>query len=139
MNDTQTVLQAARMIRPYLPELLEVSAANEIAQHLDPILRQTSHSEADAQAVLAILESTDITQEWLRLSLEEHRSPDDILKILWTYQPLPGKSGAIASPRYRCPVSSCHQHWYRRHLEDTIPNCPIHGVQMVRDSKVTLT
>jgi hypothetical protein len=41
----------------------------------------------------------------------------------------------VESPRYRCPVASCHQLWYRHDLEEPIPQCPIHYLPLVRDSK----
>lgn len=52
------------------------------------------------------------------------------------YTPLAGSESRIESPRYRCPVASCHQTWYRHSSDEAIPHCPIHDVVMVRDSKV---
>jgi hypothetical protein len=52
------------------------------------------------------------------------------------YPPLTGSASRVESPRYRCPVASCHQIWYRHGLEETIPHCPIHDLQLVRDSKI---
>ena len=53
-----------------------------------------------------------------------------------SYSPLTGSSSRVESPRYRCPVVSCHQTWYRHEAEEAIPHCPIHDVVMIRDSKV---
>ena len=52
------------------------------------------------------------------------------------YTPLVGSQSRVESPRYRCPVASCHQIWYRHSSDEEIPHCPIHDVVMVRDSKV---
>jgi hypothetical protein len=52
------------------------------------------------------------------------------------YSPLTGSDSRVESPRYRCPVVSCHQIWYRHGAEEAIPHCPIHDVVLVRDSKV---
>ncbi|QQE63904.1 hypothetical protein GFS31_05750 [Leptolyngbya sp. BL0902] len=52
------------------------------------------------------------------------------------YSPLVGSESRVESPRYRCPVASCHQTWYRHSNDEAIPHCPIHDVVMVRDSKV---
>ncbi len=52
------------------------------------------------------------------------------------YSPLSGSSSRVESPRYRCPVASCHQVWYRHQASDAIPHCPIHDLALVRDSKV---
>lgn len=51
------------------------------------------------------------------------------------YPPLVGSTSRVESPRYRCPVASCHQIWHRHDLGETTPHCPIHDLQMVRDSK----
>ncbi|MBD2425117.1 hypothetical protein [Phormidium sp. FACHB-1136] len=53
-----------------------------------------------------------------------------------SYTPLAGSESRVESPRYRCPVASCHQTWYRHIVDEAIPHCPIHDVVMVRDSKV---
>ncbi len=51
------------------------------------------------------------------------------------YPPLVGSTSRVESPRYRCPVASCHQVWYRHDPEEPIPHCPIHDLLLVRDSK----
>ncbi len=53
-----------------------------------------------------------------------------------SYSPLVGSASRVESPRYRCPVVSCHQVWYRHGADEEIPHCPIHDLAMVRDSKV---
>ncbi|MEB3290349.1 MAG: hypothetical protein VKI82_10565 [Leptolyngbya sp.] len=53
-----------------------------------------------------------------------------------SYTPLVGSASRVESPRYRCPVASCHQTWYRHSSDEAIPHCPIHDVVMIRDSKV---
>lgn len=62
--------------------------------------------------------------------------PDQDLPVHDGYTPLVGSESRVESPRYRCPVASCHQIWYRHSSEEDIPHCPIHDVVMVRDSKV---
>lgn len=51
------------------------------------------------------------------------------------YSPLMGSPSQVESPRYRCPVASCHQQWHRHATDDPIPHCPIHDLALVRDSK----
>ncbi|MEL6397629.1 MAG: hypothetical protein AAFR26_00920 [Cyanobacteria bacterium J06626_4] len=135
MTSPADVLQAAREIRPYLSELLTHPDAEIMAQRLDLSLRTAADSEAQSTGILNVLSSAEPTREWVRLYLEDRQPAAAILPIIRTYQPLPGKAGVVASPRYVCPVASCHQVWYRRQAADDIPNCPIHGVQMVRESK----
>lgn len=139
MNSSAHVLQAAREIRPYLPELLMSAEANSLALRLEQAIAAAQQDEAQQVTILALLSEAESTREWTRLFLEEGKPAAEILQIIRTYHPLPGKTGAIASPRYRCPVASCHQTWYRREVEAAIPDCPIHGVKLVRDSKVQVS
>lgn len=136
MSSPNDILQAARDIRPYLRDLLPQPDADIADKRLELILYTSGDDQARSQDVLALLSTVDTTQEWLRLYLDEQRPATEILAIIRTYHPLPGKAGAITSPRYCCPVASCHQTWYRRDAEATIPDCPIHGVKLVRESKV---
>lgn len=129
------VLKAAQAIRPYLAELLGEAEGQAIAHRIDMLLSANGDLYAQKVEVWQVLAATEPTREWLRLYLEEQQPVTQILDIIRTYQPLPGKAGKVVSPRYRCPVASCHQIWYRREMSAEIPNCPIHGVKMVRESK----
>jgi len=136
MTSPSDVVQAAQAIRPYLSELLSHSDAAMVAHRLDLALSATSEASTQREELLTILSASETTGEWLRLYLEGQHATADILNIIRTYHPLPGKTGVVASPRYRCPVASCHQTWYRRDTGMEIPDCPIHGIKMVRESKV---
>lgn len=68
--------------------------------------------------------------------MPSNSSQTDISDDNQRYTPLSGSKSQVESPRYRCPVASCHQVWYRPTAIEQIPPCPIHDVQMVRDSKV---
>ena len=72
----------------------------------------------------------------LEIGMESKPSDDITSEATQGYHPLTGSASRIESPRYRCPVAGCHQTWYRHQAEAAIPQCPIHHVQMVRDSKV---
>ncbi len=136
MTSSPDVLQAAQAIRPYLAELLDRPDADAMGHRLELALSATADSTTQQAEVHRVLSLAEPTREWLRLYLEEQKSATEILGIIRTYQPLPGKAGTVESPRYVCPVASCHQTWYRREAEAAVPNCPIHGIQMVRESKV---
>ena len=129
------LLKAAHQIRPFIPELLDAAIAQRVSQQLESLL-STAVSEPDVdQQILTLLAEHETTREWLRLYVEENYPADAILKVIRTYSPLPETRHSVESPRYLCPVASCHQTWYRRDREQVIPNCPIHDVQLVRDSK----
>lgn len=136
MTTSPDILQAAQAIRPYLTELLERPDANAMSDRLESALSDTANATTQQAEIRRVLSVAEPTREWLRLYLEEQKPAAEILRIIRTYQPLPGKAGVVESPRYRCPVASCHQTWYRRDASAVVPNCPIHGIQMVRESKV---
>lgn len=136
MTSSPDVLQAAQAIRPYLAELLERPDADAISHRLELALSATANSTTQQAEIRRVLSVAEPTREWLRLYLEEQKPAAEILSLIRTYHPLPGKAGTVESPRYRCPVASCHQTWYRREASAAVPNCPIHGIQMVRESKV---
>ena len=126
---------AARDIPPYIPELLDASSAQSVSEQLDSLLATTVPGQDIDNQILALLDDHAATREWLRLYVEEDYPADAILKVMKTYSPLPGNVHMVESPRYLCPVASCHQTWYRRDRDQVIPNCPIHDVQLIRDSK----
>lgn len=134
MYSPDDIFRAAHAIRPYLGALVTAAEAQAIDRQLDILIRQSSETNA-AHKLLALLTEHDTTQEWIRLLLEEHHPVETILKIIRTYHPLPGNLGTIESPRYICPIASCHQDWYRRSVEQAIPKCPVHDVPLIRASK----
>ena len=99
------------------------------------ILLEAQGNTVSEEKLLGLLQQAEMTREWLRLYLEEQRPADTILPMLRTYYPLTAKSSKIESPKYVCPVASCHRDWYRQAVDQAIPHCPIHDVVMVRDSK----
>lgn len=144
------IVRTAQEIRPYLMKLLEAPNAQRVDQQLAQLLSQSSDplgmasaiapqptatQQAITQQIVDVLSQQESTREWLRLALEERYPAETILRTLWTYHPLSSREHSIESPRYRCPVASCHQEWHRRSPEASIPKCPIHHLQMVRDSK----
>ena len=135
MTSSPDVLQAAKAIRPYLADLLELPDANTMSDRLELALNAVTDTATQQAEISRVLSLAEPTREWLRLYLEEQKPAAEILAIIRTYHPLPGKAGVVTSPRYRCPVASCNQTWYRREVGAEVPNCPIHGIQMVRESK----
>jgi hypothetical protein len=130
-------LDAAQAIRPYLMDLLEVPygpingpSTGECYSNL------MARPPADEEKLLALLQQEAMTREWLRLYLKGQRPAETILPIIRTYHPLTAKTSTVQSPKYVCPVASCHRDWYRQTVDQAIPHCPIHNVPLVRDSKV---
>ncbi|NJN22634.1 MAG: hypothetical protein HC812_17490 [Leptolyngbya sp. RL_3_1] len=135
MYSANAVFDAAQAIRPYLTDLLAVPMAQSMDRQLAMLLEPDGRVSRD-EKLLDLLQQEAMTREWLRLYVEEQRPADQILPILRTYYPLLAKTSKIQSPRYVCPVASCHRDWYRQTVAQAIPHCPIHDVPLVRDSKV---
>ncbi|HEY9877896.1 MAG TPA: hypothetical protein V6D29_05535 [Leptolyngbyaceae cyanobacterium] len=134
MYSADEIVKTAQEIRPYLPQLLDAPSAQQVDSQLAQLLVRSQDAPA-TQQIVELLTQREPTREWMRLSLEEHYPVETIFKTLRTYHPLSGSDNSIESPRYICTVASCHQSWYRRDQSVGIPRCPIHDVQMVRDSK----
>jgi hypothetical protein len=128
------ICRAARAIQPHLDQLLELPHAQNISQQIDHMLANRETPDMGAQ-LLKLLQTEELTRQWVHYFLDEQMDADSILALIRTYHPLTKGDGAIASPRYCCPVASCHREWYRRSLEETIPTCPIHNLTLVRASK----
>jgi len=135
MYSLEQLLNAAQAVRPYLPQLLDAPTAQALDQQL-ATLTQAATTTGNGEALWAAIATQDPLRTWLRFYLEQGYSPEASLEAVRTYQPLPASPHAVASPRYRCPVANCHHAWYRRSQTEAIPQCPIHGVTLVRDSKV---
>jgi hypothetical protein len=135
MSSANAVFDAAQAIRPYLTDLLEVPMAQSMDRQLAMLLEPDGKTVSD-EKLLALLQQEAMTREWLRLYLKGQRPADTILPIIRTYHPLMAKTSTVQSPRYVCPVASCHRDWYRQTVDQAIPHCPIHNVPLVRASKV---
>ena len=128
------IFRVARAIQPHLDQLLELPHAQNIGQQIDHMLANSETPDMGAQ-LLKLLQTEELTWQWVHYFLDEQMDADSILALIRTYHPLTTGDGAIASPRYSCPVASCHREWYRRSLEESIPTCPIHNLTLVRASK----
>ena len=128
------IVNAAQAIRPYLLELLDAPQAQRIEKKLENFLCGAALESDSYTQLNTILLEHEATREWLRLYLEEDYTADIILDTLRIYYPLRGVMRPMKSPRYICPVEFCHQDWYRQDLDDAIPKCPVHDLQLIIDS-----
>ncbi|ASC71316.1 hypothetical protein XM38_022680 [Halomicronema hongdechloris C2206] len=135
MYSLEQLLKAVQALRPYLPQLLEAPTAQALDTQL-VALAQAATNTGNGRELWAAIASHDPLRVWVIFYLEHGYDPEASLEAVRTYQPLPSSSHAVTSPRYRCPVANCHHAWYRRSQTEAIPQCPIHGVALVRDSKV---
>lgn len=124
MIKVEDVFEAARTIRPLLPELLGPDAAVWDAELAGFLSRATSGEKVD-NLILDLLRKDERTRNWTREFLKPNSGQD-----LRVYAPWPGSSNPIKPLQYRCPENDFV--WYRRDAGSEIPSCPTHGLALVQ-------
>ncbi len=114
---SEDVLEGARAIRPYLPDLLGETAAECDRQLADLLAQAQQHQAVDTQ-ILTLLKGNPKTLQWLK----EFLATPAISK---GFERLPGSSGAVSAPKYVCPQGDYV--WYQRSAGIPVPTCPTHG------------
>lgn len=112
----EAILESARSIRPYLPELTGVGA-DCVDRQLAELLAKANAGESVHIEILDLLKSDPATRAWTA----EFLSPQPVSK---GFVRLPGNSGAVAAQKYACPQGDYI--WYRRSVSIPIPVCPTH-------------
>jgi hypothetical protein len=127
------VQEAARCVRPYLPELIGPDAAKVDAQ-LAELLVAAAQGEDVAMELRAALESYEGTRAFLEAVLEnapEYLPPQLQSSALKTsYSGLPGDIQPVEADKYRCPKLNDYV-WYRPSVGVPVPECPTCHVLLV--------
>lgn len=116
MFKPEDVLEGARSIRPYLPELLGADF-EQVDQQLADLLEQAKAGQQVDRQLLEILKSRPKTRNWTA----EFLSSEQVSK---GYQCPPGRAGAVSAPKYICPEGDYI--WYQRSAGTSAPACPTH-------------
>lgn len=114
--DPEEMLECARSIRPFLPELLASEAEQFDLQLAEFLAQAKTGQQVDAQ-ILALLKSHPKTKQWSA----EFLSPKQVPK---GFDRLPGNMGSVSAQKYVCPQGDYV--WYRRSVGIPIPVCPSH-------------
>lgn len=115
--DPEKILDCARSIRPYLPELVGTEAETVDRQLADLLAQARVGDSVDAE-ILALLKRIPNTRNWAA----EFLAPEQFSK---GFERLPGSSGAISAQKFVCPYGDYV--WYRRSAGIPVPTCPTHG------------
>ena len=117
------VLEAARTLRPVLPQLLDAEAAEAVDRQLAQWLNQTDLDEnTQVDRLLEILESHTQTQTWWNNFLENNTA------IQKSYSGLAGDPSLQSATKYVCPHNDYT--WYRED-NSPIPLCPTHLIDLI--------
>jgi hypothetical protein len=120
--EEQEVLNAARAIRPHLPDLVGDDAV-EVDGQLQHLLARSEAGETVKIAILRVLSQRNATRQWA----------NDLLKVPQrdrSYEGLPGKVQMVSVPRYICPKGDGTP-WYRFSVGDQVPLCPNHRIPLI--------
>ena len=127
------VLEAARAIRWYLPELVG-PAAEEVDRQLAEALAATAGGEDAKRRVRVVLDGHEGTRAFLSAVLDdapEYRPPQvrSGSSRGAGYSPLPGPPGPIDADKFCCPCGDYV--WYRQEVGVPVPACKTHHRALV--------
>jgi len=126
----EPLLDVARSIRPYLPELLG-DRAEECDRQLARLLSDAAAGADVSPAIAEVLAEHPPALDWAARVLEDdlHRPPD-LQPYAERSIDLPGEARPVHARRYECPVDGNYV-WWRRSVGVPVRSCPEHGVQLV--------
>lgn len=111
------ILEGARTIRPYLPDLLRPADADFVDRDLAELLAMARAGQRVGSQITDVLSSRQPTREWMRRYLAGQFVP---------YSGPPGSpSPHPALKKCVCPQGDFV--WYQRSVGQTPPPCPTHG------------
>jgi hypothetical protein len=123
MYQPADILEAAKTIRPFLPELLEQNAT-EMDRQLALLIARCQADERQENQIAELLASQDATREWMAAFLDA----DSLREATRGFNPLPGFA-ALGASKYVCPEGDYI--WHHLDISDPIPLCPTHQLPLV--------
>ena len=126
MYTSEDILEAIRVIRLYLPDLLGAEALT-VDRALAELLARAESGEAVDNSILELLAQSDATREWTRQFLKDKFPPP----VMRSYDPLAGPVSRIDANTFVCSVDGCGSVWYRPKAGMFPPNCKIHQIPLV--------
>lgn len=123
MYQPEDILETARAIRPYLPQLLHPTPAANLDQRLGDLLAEAEQNPSIPLLVLKQLREHSTTREWAENFLRDQQFADQHRG----YNPLVGEH-TVNPAKFICP--QCSYTWSREANEE-IPLCPTDLVSLV--------
>jgi hypothetical protein len=135
-DDEQGMLKAARVIRPYLPELVGPEA-KQLDGQIAELLARAGTDDRVTMSLRSLLDQHEATRDFLAEVLADaprclppDLQPDSLRIRDPGMQPLPGPVGPVYADLYRCPDGDFE--FYQLAVDDPIPPCPTHGPGLIR-------
>lgn len=126
MYTAEDVLEAARLIQPYLPDLLGTEA-EAVDRALAALLAKAATGEAVENPILELLAERDPTREWAQQFLIDKMPPP----VMRAYDPLADSQSVINANTFVCTVPACPRIWHRPKAGIAPPVCPEHKIPLV--------
>ncbi|MFG2045487.1 hypothetical protein [Dactylosporangium sp. NPDC048998] len=134
------ILEVARSIRPYLPELAGPAAA-DLDRALVALIRAAADGQDPTDRILALLASSPATHAWAAAVLaDDEQLPPEVRQLRSRAAPPEGGYAALPNPhggdvvlaqQYICPVDGAFA-WWRISAGDPVRACPDHPDQPLR-------
>lgn len=128
----EVVLDVARLVRFYLPDLVGVEAVSYDAR-LRQLLEQADTGIDVSAEIVTVLQQSSGLQAWVAQVLQDdmHRPPE-LQPLTERGLDLPGEPTPVDAQRYSCPVDGNFV-WYRPFVGVPVISCPDHHVLLVLD------
>jgi hypothetical protein len=123
----ERILEAARVIRPYLAGLVGIEAAAAVDAELAEILARAAAGEDVETALLTVLKADDATSVFLDRVLDDPllRPPGVVPEVTKGYSPLPTpEPPPVPADKFHCPYGDYV--WYRPEVGVPIKHCLTH-------------
>jgi hypothetical protein len=134
MANDETVLELARAIRLYLPELLgnnpeRSDEVRRLDRELAELLSEAQRGQEVDEGILDRLKLSPAVHNWAATFLQSGLPPDVAEERDRGFSPLAGRGEAVAPMKYICPEGA-DVVWYRRAVDQPVPQCPTHHVAL---------
>jgi hypothetical protein len=134
MANDEMVLELARTIRLYLPELVGGGpGASDQVRMLDralaELLTRAQHGQDVEAPILDRLRQPPAVHNWAAVFLQTGLPPDLLAARDRGFSPLAGGGEAVAAAKYSCSVGN-DAVWFRRAVGQAVPQCPTHHVAL---------
>ncbi|EKU96550.1 hypothetical protein Lepto7375DRAFT_0012 [Leptolyngbya sp. PCC 7375] len=129
MYTPEELLEAAKSVRQFLPQMLDQQKAQKLDRQLSLLIGQYQAGESSDEDIAELLESDETISTWIEKYLSAKIFQDrGSMHGIW--ENLPGLP-IVSAPRYICPYDDYI--WHHIDGSDPIPHCPTHDCPLRRD------
>ncbi|MDW5329578.1 hypothetical protein [Plantactinospora sp. KLBMP9567] len=126
------IVEIARLIRPYLDNLVDESEVARWNQRISELLAVDSAGEQVDDRLRALFLAHPVVQNWVADTLGDPdlRPPEVVAGLSTRGEPPAGDRVGSRLQQYVCPVNQCTK-WYRVSSSEVVPRCTDHGEVLI--------